>query len=97
MIRCLSFFFLIFIFYSCNSNTDPYSSWKVVNGNEAGNKFSSLSQVDTSTTRKFGGTGLGLAVVQQIVESCGGEVEVSSNVGRGSTFKVWLPLLTNDQ
>ncbi|HEX3080829.1 MAG TPA: PQQ-binding-like beta-propeller repeat protein, partial [Puia sp.] len=44
--RCLFLFFLILS--SCNQTTDPYSGWKVVNGNPAGNKFSSLSQVDTS-------------------------------------------------
>jgi quinoprotein glucose dehydrogenase len=39
---------LILFLSSCNTNTDPYSGWRVVNGNPAGNKFSSLSQVDTS-------------------------------------------------
>ena len=37
------------------------------------------------------GTGLGLAVVRQIVEGCGGRVEVQSQLGRGSRFDVWLP------
>jgi PAS domain S-box-containing protein len=39
------------------------------------------------------GTGLGLAVVQQIVEGCGGRVEVTSRPGAGARFEVWLPLL----
>ncbi len=43
------------------------------------------------------GTGLGLAVVQQIVEGCGGRVEVTSRPGAGARFEVWLPLLEDDK
>jgi CheY-like chemotaxis protein len=46
------------------------------------------------TTKKIGeGTGLGLSVVHGIVSSCGGKITVESRVGRGSTFRVFLPLL----
>ncbi len=46
---------------------------------------------DTFFSTKERGTGLGLAVVRQIVDGCGGRVEVHSEPGRGSRFEVWLP------
>ncbi len=53
--------------------------------------FKSFSQVDSSTTRNYGGTGLGLAVSKGIVEAMGGSIQAQSKYGRGSEFSFIIP------
>lgn len=53
--------------------------------------FSPFTQADSSTTRKFGGTGLGLVISRRLIELMGGNVFVSSTYGEGSEFSVQIP------
>ncbi|WNS41680.1 ATP-binding protein [Paenibacillus sp. MMS20-IR301] len=57
--------------------------------------FERFYRSDSSRTRKYGGSGLGLSITKSIVEAHLGEITVSSTPGKGSTFKVSLPCLTN--
>jgi PAS domain S-box-containing protein len=54
--------------------------------------FNRFDQVDTSTTRKYGGSGLGLSICQRLLTSMGGSIEVESAAGEGSTFSFSLAL-----
>ena len=59
--------------------------------------FSSFTQVDSSTTRKYGGTGLGLVISRKLVSLMGGDIVLSSNVGEGSRFEFEIVLGSSDK
>ncbi|MBX3065239.1 MAG: HAMP domain-containing protein [Anaerolineae bacterium] len=58
--------------------------------------FEPFRQVDGSSKRSYSGSGLGLAIAQQLIQSMGGKITVSSELGKGSTFTITLPQILAD-
>ncbi len=82
---------------TCHLEIDVTDTGIGIPADKIGKLFSSFTQVDASTTRKYGGTGLGLAISKKIVELFGGKIEVSSEVGKGTTFRILLPARSSDR
>jgi signal transduction histidine kinase len=53
--------------------------------------FQEFSQAEASTAKRYGGTGLGLAITRKLARMMGGDVVVTSEMGKGSVFTVQLP------
>jgi signal transduction histidine kinase/DNA-binding response OmpR family regulator/HAMP domain-containing protein len=81
---------------------DPYIIFKVIDTGigltpeQIDRLFQAFSQADVSTTRKYGGTGLGLTITRNLSRLMGGDVEVESEIERGSTFTLLLPAADRD-
>jgi hypothetical protein len=63
---------------------------------QLGRLFEAFSQANAETSRKYGGTGLGLALSREFCRMMGGDIAVESVAGEGSTFTVTLPLVCKE-
>jgi signal transduction histidine kinase len=80
-------------------NGTPYVEWSIVDtgigirAEDRDHIFDEFRQVDGSSTRLYGGTGLGLALCRRLAELLGGDISVHTEADRGSTFRLTLPMI----
>lgn len=83
------------------SNGKPFIQFSVhdtgigLNPEQLGTLFKAFSQAEVSTTRRFGGTGLGLYLTKSFCEILGGDISIESEYGKGSAFTMILPLVSS--
>ncbi|HEY0605516.1 MAG TPA: response regulator [Herpetosiphonaceae bacterium] len=87
-------------------NGDPQRSWMTIEVQDTGigiapehqaTVWEEFRQIDGSLSRQYEGTGLGLAIVRRLVHLLGGEIELTSALGQGSTFRLSLPTHLSDK
>jgi signal transduction histidine kinase len=82
-------------------NGRPHVEWSItdtgigIRAEDRDHIFDEFRQVDGSSTRLYGGTGLGLALCLRLAELLGGDISLQSEQGKGSTFRLTLPVLPN--
>ena len=68
-----------------------------MNEEQIGKVFEEFTQAESSTSKDYGGTGLGLPISKQMTEMMGGKVEVKSKEGKGTTFSIIIPIVVQEE
>ena len=68
-----------------------------MNEKQIGKVFEEFTQAESSTSKDYGGTGLGLPISKQMTEMMGGKIEVKSKEGKGTTFSITIPIVVQEE